>query len=131
MPDHIHLLIKIKDVEKRKSLPVLVWQLCRALSAEHSRIADGYGKNAVVERSLIADGCVIEGKVINSVLFRGVHVGADCVVENAVISERCALSGHACVSGAILDKNVILGGNVRLSGHPSLPFFVEEGRVIN
>ncbi len=43
MPDHIHLLIKIKDVEKRKSLPVLVWQLCRALSAEHSRIADGHG----------------------------------------------------------------------------------------
>ena len=90
-----------------------------------------YGKHAVVERSLIADGCVIEGKVIDSVLFRGVHVGADCVVENAVISERCALSGHAHVSGAILDKNVILGGNVHLSGHPSLPFFVEEGRVIN
>ena len=43
MPDHIHLLIKIKNVEKRKSLPVLVWQLCRALSAEYSRIADGYG----------------------------------------------------------------------------------------
>jgi hypothetical protein len=41
MPDHIHLLIKIKDVEKRKSLPVLVWQLCRALSAEYSRIAGG------------------------------------------------------------------------------------------
>lgn len=90
-----------------------------------------YGKDASVERSLIADGCVIEGRVINSVLFRGVHVGAGCVVENAVISERCVLSGHACVSGAILDKNVILGGNVRLSGHPSLPFFVEEGRVIN
>lgn len=90
-----------------------------------------YGKNAKVERSLIADGCVIEGKVINSVLFRGVHVGADCVVENAVILERCVLSGHAHVSGAILDKNVILGGNVHLSGHPSLPFFVEGGRVIN
>ena len=90
-----------------------------------------YGKNAVVERSLIADGCIIEGKVTNSVLFRGVHVGADCVVENAVILERCSLSGHARVSGVILDKNVILGGNVRLSGHPSLPFFVEEGRVIN
>ena len=90
-----------------------------------------YGRMARVERSLIADGCVIEGKVINSVLFRGVHVGADCVVENAVIYERCVLSGCARVSGAILDKNVILGGNVCLSGHPSLPFFVEEGRVIN
>ena len=90
-----------------------------------------YGKNARVERSMIADGCVIEGRVINSVLFRGVHVGADCVVENAVLLEHCSLDGHAQVRGAILDKNVVLGGHVTLSGHPSLPFFVEEGRVIH
>ena len=90
-----------------------------------------YGKNAAVESSLIADGCVIEGRVVNSVLFRGVHVGEGCVVENAVVMERCALSGRARISGAVLDKNVILGGSVCLAGHPSLPFFVEEGRVIN
>ena len=33
MPDHIHLIIRIRDVEKRKSLPVLVWQLQRRLEA--------------------------------------------------------------------------------------------------
>ncbi len=32
MPDHIHLLIRIRDVLPRKSLPILVWQLTRALS---------------------------------------------------------------------------------------------------
>ena len=41
MPDHIHLLIKIRDAPVRKSLPVLVWQLCRALSAEYLRVAGG------------------------------------------------------------------------------------------
>ena len=90
-----------------------------------------YGANATVERSLIADGCVIEGKVINSVLFRGVHVAAGSVVENAVVLERCSIGSHAQISGAILDKNVVLGGRVTLCGHPSLPFFVEEGRVIH
>lgn len=90
-----------------------------------------YGKEANVLRSLIADGCVIEGTVKNSVLSRGVHVGRDCVVENAVILERCRLSDKAHVSGVILDKGVMLGGNTHLSGHPALPFFVEEGKVIS
>ena len=31
MPDHIHLLIKIRDIEKRLSLPKIVWQLTKSL----------------------------------------------------------------------------------------------------
>ena len=90
-----------------------------------------YGKNARVQGSLIADGCIIEGTVKNSVLFRGVHVGENCVIENSVVLERCHLSDFAHISGAVLDKNVTIGGNTRLAGHPTLPFFVEEGRVIH
>lgn len=90
-----------------------------------------YGEGARVSSSLIADGCVIEGTVINSVLSRGVRVGPNCVVENSVIMERCHLSGHVRLNVAVLDKNVTLGGGTVLCGHPSLPFFVEEGRVIN
>ena len=124
----LHMLLAT-DAGVRRDL--LEGECCPLLTKAQNLPPVKYGQAAEVERSLIADGCVIEGKVKNSVLFRGVHVGADCVVENAVILERCSLSGHARVSGVILDKNVILGGNVHLSGHPSLPFFVEEGRVIN
>ena len=89
-----------------------------------------YGAGARVRGSLIADGCVVEGTVINSVLSRGVHVGKNAVVENAVLLERCRLSDKAEISGAVLDKNVVIGGSTRLCGHPSLPFFVEEGKII-
>ncbi len=89
-----------------------------------------YGANAHVRGSLIADGCVIENTVINSVLSRGVHVGKDAVVENAVVLERCRIIDKAQISGAVLDKNVVLGGSTRLCGHPTLPFFVEEGKII-
>ena len=124
----LHMLIT-SDKEVRRSL--MENEGCPLLTKAQNLPPVKYGRGARVENSLIADGCVIEGKVINSVLFRGVYVGADCTVENSVILERSTLSGHARVSGAILDKNVILGGNVALCGHPSLPFFVEEGRVIN
>ena len=90
-----------------------------------------YGKNAVVERSLVADGCVIEGRVKNSVLFRGVYVGPDATVENAVVLERCALTGHARAAVCVLEKNAVLGGRVFVSGHPDIPFFVDEGQKID
>ena len=89
-----------------------------------------YGANASVRGSLIADGCIVEGTVKNSVLFRGVHVGKDAVVENSVLLQGCRLTDKAQISGAILDKNVVLAAATRLCGHPDLPFFVEEGRVI-
>ncbi|MBE6629322.1 MAG: hypothetical protein E7624_00550 [Ruminococcaceae bacterium] len=124
----LHMLLA-SDVEVRRTL--MENSRTPLLTKAQNLPPVKYGKGAEVQRSLIADGCVIEGKVVNSVLFRGVHVGANCVVENAVLLERSMLSGNARISGTILDKNVILGGNVSLAGHPSLPFFVEEGRVIN
>ncbi len=124
----LHMLIASDNAVRRA---LMEGDGCPLLTKAQNLPPVKYGKGAEVERSLIADGCVIEGKVCNSVLFRGVYVGPECVVENAVVLERSSLTGRARVSGAILDKNVILGGNVVLSGHPSLPFFVEEGRVIN
>lgn len=44
MPDHIHLMVKIKDVLPRKSLAVLVWQLTRALSKEYWRVTSGHSR---------------------------------------------------------------------------------------
>ena len=90
-----------------------------------------YGSEASVQNSLIADGCVIEGRVVNSVVFSGVHIGKDCIVENSILMEHCHLAGRVRVGSAILDKNVSLGEGVVLHGHEKLPFFVEEGKIIH
>lgn len=42
MPDHVHLLIRIRDVQPRKSLPVLVWQLARTLSRVYWEVASAH-----------------------------------------------------------------------------------------
>jgi len=43
MPDHIHLLIRIKDIEKRESLPVIVRLLIRALEKSYFAKMGGGG----------------------------------------------------------------------------------------
>ena len=47
-----------------------------------------YGLESKTANSLIADGCIIEGEVRNSVIFRGVRVKKGAVVENSVIMAK-------------------------------------------
>lgn len=124
----LHMLLATHEGVRRELLESVERPILTKL---HNSPPVKYGASAAVTGSLIADGCVIEGTVRNSVLFRGVHVGVGCMVENSVILEHGSLSGHVRLQGAILDKNVVLGGNAVLSGHETLPFFVEEGRVIH
>ncbi len=138
--EHFYRIHSLSEYFRLHMLLAGEWGVREALleSAEHpiyTKVQNSpptkYGKRARVENSLIADGCVIEGTVKNSVLFRGVHVGENCVVENAILMERCHLFDTAHISTAVLDKNVTVGGCARLAGHPTLPFFVDEGRVIH
>ena len=46
-----------------------------------------YGHNSKVKNSFIADGCVIEGTVENSILFRGVRIAEGAVVRNSIIMQ--------------------------------------------
>ena len=54
-----------------------------------------YSGNAKVENSLIADGCVIEGTVKNSILFRGVKVGRGSVVKNSILFQDTFIGENA------------------------------------
>ena len=56
MPDHIHLLIKIRDIEKRVSLPVIVRMLTRAL--EKAYFAAGGPAERAGAALLLGRACV-------------------------------------------------------------------------
>ena len=44
-----------------------------------------YSDTSSVKNSMIADGCVIEGTVENSIIFRGVKIGRGTVVRNSIL----------------------------------------------
>ncbi len=89
-----------------------------------------YLGDSKVKNSLIADGCVIEGTVENSILFRGVHVGKGAVVKNAILFQDTQILPGASVNCIIADKNVVIRNDVTLSGHPSMPFYIEKFKMI-
>lgn len=67
--------------------------------------------NAKVEESLVSNGCVIEGTVINSVLSPGVRVGKNTIIKNSVILNDSIIGDNVIIDNSILDKKVVVGRN--------------------
>lgn len=89
-----------------------------------------YGENAEVRNSMIADGSVIEGKVVNSIIFRGCTVKKGAVVENSVVMQDSTVGENVKLGYAVLDKKTIINDNRMLFGYITHPFFVEKGVMI-
>ncbi len=89
-----------------------------------------YKTGAKVESSMIADECVIEGTVINSVLFRGVHVEKGAVVKDSVLFRGTYVGKNATVNCIVTDKDVHISDNVTLSGNENMPFYVQKNRKV-
>ena len=89
-----------------------------------------YLKGGSVSNSLVADGCVVEGRVENSVLFRGVKIGEGCVVKNSILMQDTIVSRGAQLNAVITDKSVFITEKRALSGCDVLPYCVAKGSVI-
>lgn len=89
-----------------------------------------YSDGCTVKNSLIADGCVIEGNVENSILFRGVKIGKNTTVKNSILFQDTVTGENVFLNCVIADKNAVIRDDRILSGHESLPFFIEKGKMI-
>ena len=72
------------------------------------------GSGAVVNNSIITEGCEIYGTVINSVLSRGVIVERDAVVRDSVIMSDCKICAGAQVDYTIMDCDVTVESNATI-----------------
>ncbi len=89
-----------------------------------------YAETAKVRNSMVADGCVIEGTVENSIIFRGVHIGKGTVVKNCILLQDTYVGTGAKLDCVISDKSVMIKDGRHLAGHETLPFFLPKGTMV-
>lgn len=89
-----------------------------------------YTETAEVSNSLIANGCIIEGVVENSIIFRGVKIGKDAVIRNSIIMQKSVVDEGVKLNNVILDKNVIITKNKTLMGDAVSPVVVKKNEII-
>ncbi len=109
-------------------------ELFNAESPVYTKVRDDmpviYGLSSNCKNSLIADGCLIEGTVKNSIVFRGARVAKGAVVENSILMQDAFVSEDAKLNCVIMDKNTVITPKKVLSGDKSYPLFVGKRIVI-
>ncbi|MCR4943242.1 MAG: glucose-1-phosphate adenylyltransferase [Clostridium sp.] len=81
----------------------------RIYSVNHSSPAQYIGEEAKVKKSLVVEGCYIEGDVNNSVIFQGVSIGKNSVVTDSVIMPNVKIGDNVTINKAIVGA----GANIR------------------
>ena len=94
------------------------------------RVPTYYGEDCEIENCLIADGCMLEGEVEDSILFREVTVGKDAEVENCILFNDAVIGEGAELKYCILDKNVTVTAGAKLIGTKKNPIIVKRGETV-
>ena len=89
-----------------------------------------YGKSAKVVNSLISGGCIIDGTVENSIVFRNSVIEKDAVVKNSIVMQKGVISMGAALNNVICDKSVLINEEVSLAGGTTRPFVVPKNSTL-
>lgn len=124
---YFHKSLELLDVEKAK-------QLFKNDAPIHTVTKDNaptkYGKNAKVKNSFIANGAIIEGTVENSVIFRGVNVGAGTIVKNCILMTKCIIGDGVYMENIIADKNASVSRVKELIGNYNEPIVLGKNSIV-
>lgn len=86
-----------------------------------------YNPGAAVKNSLIASGCIINGTVENSVIFKKVFVGNGCVIKNSIIMNDVYLGDGTHIENCIVESRGTIRANSYHCGENEIKIVVKNG----
>lgn len=89
-----------------------------------------YVDGAKVNNVMVADGCVIEGEVENSILFRGVRIAKGAKVKNCVLMQDTVVGAGSSIEYMITDKNVVISPGKEMKGTDTFPVYIGKDQKV-
>lgn len=89
-----------------------------------------YIKGAVVKNTMAADGCVIEGEVENSILFRGVKIAKGAKVRNCILMQDTVVEENVTLDYLISDKDVTITAGKEMKGTDTYQAYIAKGHTV-
>lgn len=100
----------------------------------YTRVMDAppvrFSSGCQVEDSVFGNGCDVRGRVVGSVVFRGVSVAPGADIENCVVMQDSIIGENAHLRNVIIDKDVVIGAGARIVGTPDAPAVVRKGSIV-
>ncbi|WP_283169598.1 glucose-1-phosphate adenylyltransferase subunit GlgD [Curtanaerobium respiraculi] len=89
-----------------------------------------FKRGCQVSNSLFGNGCIVRGRVADSVIFRGVTIDEDADVENCIIMQNTHVGRGAHLRNMIIDKDATIAPKARCVALPESPLIVRKGAVV-
>ena len=77
-----------------------------------------YNPGASVKNSLVSSGCILNGVVENSVLFKKVYIGNNCVIKNSIILNDVYIGDNTVIENCIVESRDTIRANTTYIGQP-------------
>ena len=98
--------------------------------AVYSKIDDNppakYNPPCVVKNSLVASGCIINGTVENSVIFKKVYVGNNCIIKNSIILNDVYIGDNSRIENCIVESRDTIRANSYHCGEDGIKIVIEK-----
>lgn len=89
-----------------------------------------YNIGSDVRNSLIASGCIVNSKVENSILFKKVFVGKNCVIKNSIILNDVYIGDNTHIENCIVESRDTLKANTYYCGRQRYQDCIREQRKV-
>ncbi len=127
LPDYVNQSLKLLDYSTRSQLFLEDWPI---YTVTHNTPPALYGPDADVKNSFIANGCIIKGKVRNSIISRDVIIEEGTYVDNSIIFTKSIVGKGTKVNNVLADKFVKVFKCHEVNGEPDCFLFIEQGAHI-
>ena len=89
-----------------------------------------YKASSMMIDVMVADGCIIQGDIENSIIFRGVSIARGAKIKNCIIMQGVQIFEGAYLENVIVDKNAIITRDKKLIGVESFPAIVSKSAIV-
>ncbi|MCM1427225.1 MAG: glucose-1-phosphate adenylyltransferase subunit GlgD, partial [Eubacterium sp.] len=83
-----------------------------------------------VQNVMAADGCIVEGEVENSILFRSVKIAKGAKVKNCILMQGTVVEAGADIEYLVTDKNVTISAGKTMKGTDSFPVYISKFQTV-
>ncbi len=96
----------------------------------YSRVDDlppaKYNVGVKVSNSLISSGCIINGTVEDSVVFKKTFIGSDCYIKNSIILNDVYIGDHTHIENCIVESRDTIRKNSCYRGEDGIKIVIEK-----
>lgn len=118
------------QVIEKKNNEALFWSGEPVYTKVKDEAPTYYSAGCIVENCIISDGCMVQGSVKDSMIFRGVTISGQAKLTNCIVLQDSYISEACELENVIIDKDCLIRPGIKLIGQKGYPVVIGKGAVV-